>query len=270
MLRANADKILSLVRPTDVVVDVGGWAQPFTRADYVIDLMPYETRGVFGRLGPPEERFSKKTWIQLDICTDRFPFEDKSVDFLICAHTLEDIRDPIRVCREFVRVAKRGYIEVPSRRMETIRNLEHQGYPGYYHHHWLVEIENGGITFRFKTPLMSTSWKYTFPRSYVKQLDAEARVAWLFWDDTFPFREVVQLGEGNVAAELEEFVRKHRPYPAWRYALERLRPDPRARAKRLLRNTRRFRKIADRLLGRQIFVADEDRFWRELPDHESK
>jgi ubiquinone/menaquinone biosynthesis C-methylase UbiE len=69
------------------------------------------------------------------VCTDRLPFEDKSVDFLICSHTLEDLRDPIRVCREINRVAKAGYIEVPSRAMETIFGLEHRGYPGYYHHH---------------------------------------------------------------------------------------------------------------------------------------
>jgi SAM-dependent methyltransferase len=267
---ANADRILASLRPSDVVVDIGGWAQPFTRANYVVDLMPYETRGVFGRIGPEQEHFSKGTWLHHDLCTDPLPFADKSVDFIICSHTLEDVRDPIRICREMTRVAKHGYIETPSRRMETIRNLEHRGYPGYYHHHWLVEMENGAVTFRFKTWLMCASWRYTFPRSYLRDLRPEDRVTWLFWDDSFTYREIVQLGEDNVAAELEAFVRAHRPYPAWRYGLERFRPDLRKRVKRALKGTTRFRGVADRLLGRQIHVADEERFWKDIPDHESK
>ena len=270
MFAPSASRILESLSPTDVVVDIGGWAQPFTRANYVVDLMPYETRGVFGRIGPERECFSKDTWLHVDLCTNALPFADKSVDFIICSHTLEDLRDPIRVCREMVRVAKRGYIEVPSRRMETIWNLEHRGYPGYYHHHWLVEIADAAITFRFKTPLLCSSWRYTFPRSFLRHLRPEDRVAWLFWDNSFEYREIVQLGEENVAAELDAFVRRHRPYPAWRYALERLRPNPRARVKRVLKSTKRLRRVADRLLGRQIFVADEERFWRDIPDHESR
>jgi hypothetical protein len=232
--------------------------------------MPYETRGVFGRIGPEQEHFSKDRWLKVDICSEPLPFADKSVDFIICSHTLEDIRDPVRVCREMTRVSRRGYIEVPSRRMETIWNLEHPGYPGYYHHHWLVEIDNGQVTFRFKTPLLSSSWRYTFPKSYLKTLRPEERVSWLFWDGTFEYRELVQLGEDNVAQELEAFVRKHRPYPAWRYALEHLRPDIRNRVKRALKGNASLRPLADRLLGRQLHVADEERFWKEIPDHESK
>src|SRR6476469_7041715 len=165
MLDANARAILGELDDSSVVVDVGGWAQPFTRANYVVDLMPYETRGVFGRIGPAEERFTRDRWLRLDVCTSPLPFPDQSVDYLVCSNTLEDIRDPIHLCREINRVAKRGYVEVPSRRVESILGLESPGYPGYYHHRWLVEIEGSELTFRFKTPLMCSSWKYVFPRS---------------------------------------------------------------------------------------------------------
>lgn len=269
MLAANAERILASLENSDVVVDVGGWAQPFTRANHVVDLMPYETRGIFGRIGPPEERFTRDTWLQIDVCTQPLPFADKSVDCLICSHTLEDIRDPIRLCKEINRVAKRGYIEVPSRRMESIRNLEHRGYSGYYHHHWLVEIADNTVTFRFKTPLLNTSWRYTLPRSYRRKLSDEERVAFLFWDGSFAFREVVQLSEARVAAELDAFVRARHVYPAWRYALDRLRPDLRGRIKRALKRTPRLRPLAHRLLGRPITVADEEALWASLPDHNS-
>ena len=269
MLQANAERILASLAPTDVVVDVGGWAQPFARANYVIDLMPYDTRGVFGRIGGDTEHFTRDTWLKVDICTDPLPFSDKSVDFLICSHTLEDVRDPIGVCREIRRVAKRGYLETPSRRMESIWELEHPGYPGYYHHHWLVEVDGNAITFRFKTPLMCSSWRYTFPRSYARRLSADERVTWLMWDGTFESREIVQLSEDTVAAELEAFIRRHDVYPAWRYALEKLRPDLRRRVKQALKRTKRFRGLADRLLGRRI-VVDEEQLWASLPDHESR
>ena len=62
---------------------------------------------------------------------------------MICSHTLEDVRDPIWVCSEIQRVAKAGYIEVPSR-------LEEQSYGfqgpwvGWGHHHWLIEVHGTG------------------------------------------------------------------------------------------------------------------------------
>ena len=269
MLESHAQRIIENLRPSDVVVDIGAWAQPFTRANYVIDLMPYETRGVFGHIGPDQESFTRETWLKVDICSAPLPFADKSVDFIICSHTLEDLRDPIRVCPEMNRVAKAGYIEVPSRRMESIRDLEHPGYPGYYHHHWLVEIDGDEITFRFKTTLMCSSWRYTFPRSYVRRLGAEDRVSWLFWKDSFRCREVVQISEAKVSDELETFVRRYYRHPTWRYALDRLRPNLRARAKRALKRTTRFRSLADRLLGRPV-RADEELIWASIPDHESR
>jgi hypothetical protein len=270
MLETKVQRVLELIRPSDVVLDIGGWGQPFTRANYVVDLMPYETRGVFGHLGPDAESFTKDTWLQLDICSDPLPFANKSIDFLLCSHTLEDVRDPIRLCREINRVAKRGYIEVPSRRMESIRHLEHRGYPGYYHHRWLVEIANNTAIFRFKTPLMCSSWRYTFPKSYVRRLTAEERVAFLFWEGSFDYREVVQLSEPNVATELEAFIRRYGVYPESRYALERLRPDVRGRVKRVLKRTKWLRPLANRLLRRQLVVDDEDRFWASIPDHDSR
>lgn len=266
MLASNAEKILASLRPDDI----GGWAQPFTRADYVVDLMPYETRGIFGVVGEGPERFTRGTWLNVDICSERLPFANKSVDFVVCSHTLEDVRDPIRVCHEMNRIAKRGYIEVPSRRMESIWSLEHRGYPGYYHHHWLAEIDDDEITFRFKTALMCSSWRYTLPRTYLRVLKAEDRVSWMLWKESFRFREIVQLSEARVAEELDAFVRRHGVYAQWRYVVDRLRPNLRQRAKRLLKRTTRFRAVADRILGRKIVVADEERFWASLPDHDSR
>src|SRR5438105_14790259 len=116
----SVQEVLDCIKPGDRVLDVGGWACPFNRADWILDSEPYETRGFYGTIGLPasqggdKEHFSKETWVQRDICEHHpWPFADKTFDFSICSHTLEDIRDPLFVCSELIRVSKAGYIEVP-------------------------------------------------------------------------------------------------------------------------------------------------------------
>jgi hypothetical protein len=52
MLEINVDVILKHLEPNASVLDVGGWYVPFNRADSVVDLMPYETRGSGQGPGP--------------------------------------------------------------------------------------------------------------------------------------------------------------------------------------------------------------------------
>jgi len=73
-----------------------------------IDLMPYESSGLYGHDGPDEERFNSETWIRRDICDrEPYPFRDGELDFVVCSHILEDVRDPIWVCSERRRLARR-------------------------------------------------------------------------------------------------------------------------------------------------------------------
>src|SRR5947199_219349 len=120
MHEPNVTTLLQFLKPEDQVLDVGGWACPFNRAQWILDAEPFETRGFYRTFGgaPSQggdvERFCKDTWVQRDICHhDPWPFRDKQFDFVICSHTLEDVRDPLWVCSELFRVGKRGYIEVP-------------------------------------------------------------------------------------------------------------------------------------------------------------
>src|SRR5688500_1405916 len=116
MLPASRERILHELTSDALVLDVGGWASPFSRADWVLDLMPYETRGLYGEPDPGPERFSEASWVVRDICDrERWPFSDDQFDFVVCSHTLEDVRDPVWVCAELSRVARAGYVEVPAR-----------------------------------------------------------------------------------------------------------------------------------------------------------
>jgi SAM-dependent methyltransferase len=209
----NEAKVLALIRPDDLVLDLGGWARPFNRADYVMDLNPYETRRRAEDLGlKPSggsiEHFTSATWIRRDICDPTpWPFESQSIDFCLCSRTLEELRDPIRACREMIRVAKRGYIEVTSRLSESCRGQE-PGVPvGFARHRWLIDIEVPTIVFTPKSGLIHGDGRLSFPASFGVRLPAERRVSWLFWEAKFLYQENVEVGRDELAA----FRKRHCP-----------------------------------------------------------
>jgi hypothetical protein len=208
----NESKVLAEIGPNDIVLDVGGWARAFNRANYVIDCHPYETRGrhyreAFGLepQGGPVERFTAETYIRRDLC-DRapWPFADKSIDYCTCSHTLEDLRDPIWVCHEMIRIAKRGYIETPSRVFEASRNRE-AGVPvGLSHHRWHVDKKGTHITFYPKNHDIHGDPTLSLPESYWKSLPDEQMITWLFWEGEFT------CGEGWLTkSDLKAFVKFH-------------------------------------------------------------
>jgi len=210
MLPASLDRINGLLEADDVVLDIGGWGRPLTRADWVMDLMPYETRGLLGSNGPLPERFTKQTWIERDICDrEPYPFADKQLDFVVCSHTLEDVRDPIWVCDEMVRIAKAGYIEVPSR-------LEEQSYgfqgpwAGWSHHRWLIELNDGRLEFVFKHSVVHNRRSDRFPRGFERALTAEERVVALWWENSFDYGERVLLSAEQLDPYVADFVSRNR------------------------------------------------------------
>jgi len=249
MFDPNVNQLITLLRPDDKVLDIGGWARPFNRANFVIDAEPYDTRGYYGASRPAQggerERFSNDTWIVRDICEKTpFPFRDKEIDYVICSHTLEDIRDPLFVCSEMRRIAKAGYIEVPSRMLETCRGVE-PGQVGWTHHRWLIDIDETArsISFLMKFHMIHSSFRFSFPAKVAQAAPPERQVQWLFWEGDFTFGERTIHGVENIAAELESFVAKVRPYSAARLAA--------ARALSLTKNqlTRAARGTARRVLG---------------------
>jgi hypothetical protein len=222
MLQRNVDELLAQLTPTDLVLDVGGWACPFNRAQWILDAEPFETRGYYRTFGGPAsqggeaEYFTKDTWVQRDICDrEPWPFADKQFDFVICSHTLEDIRDPLWVCSELIRVGRRGYIEVPSREWETCRGVERPNQAGLSHHRWLIEIADNRITFLQKYHLMHSHWRFSLPSSHGRSLPPERSVQWLWWDGSLEYRELTIHGVEQQETELAGFVQRTRPYPDW-------------------------------------------------------
>jgi hypothetical protein len=210
MLPAHRDALLNRLSPAMLVLDVGGWASPLPRADWVIDLMPFETRGLYDRV-PGPERFSSETWLQRDICDrEPWPFADDHFDFVVCSHTLEDLRDPVWVCQEIVRVGRAGYVEVPSRLEEQSWGFEGP-WTGWSHHRWLCDIarEQSQIAFTFKYHLVHSP-ELCFPAGFAERLTAEQRVDWLWWEGSFGAAERIHMDPAALVADLQGFVTANR------------------------------------------------------------
>lgn len=211
ILRSNLPRLIEATRAAPRVLDVGGWHNPFGPATHVIDLGDYATRRREETLTPGEaERFTADTWTVRDVCQTPWPYPDHFFDFAICSHLLEDVRDPLPVCRELMRVAKRGYIEVPSRAREIYAKARFfrlrsalGAIPeiGFYHHRWLCEIEGNHVRFVRKTHQLAMSHDFFIRRAELgrKMTEAESGVC-LWWDGAFTAEEVFDLSDDELRA----------------------------------------------------------------------
>jgi SAM-dependent methyltransferase len=149
-------------REGDRVLDVGSGGQPFPHATVLTDRF----------LGRPTRRFtrseplvtSNKPFVLADI--HHLPFLDKAFDYVYCAHVLEVIDDPMRACRELIRVGKKGFIEAPTAAKDMLfawgRNVQQ------WH---LVAIERTLCFFEYSERQLdgvrSTLWRdYIFSRRH--------------------------------------------------------------------------------------------------------
>ena len=151
------------------VLDVGGATNPIPGADAVLDILPGAS-------------------VRRDVCDrEPWPFADGEFDFAVCSHTLEDVRDPIWVCAELQRVARAGYVEVPSRLEEQSWGV-HGEWVGWSHHRWLVDVEDCGLVFGHKSHAVHRDGNH-FPAGFHATLTHERRVQWLWWEGGFDARE---------------------------------------------------------------------------------
>jgi len=206
VLPSATERILDTLPDDATLLDVGGWAAPFNRATHVLDLMPYETRGAMGSYGPRAEQFTRKTWSVRDICDHRpWPYADNQFDFAICVTTLEDIRDPIWVCHELSRVAKAGYVEVPTIEAELIFNVEGNGpWLGHEHHRWLCDVVDGALRFTHKPHSIHHDWTLRVNERWRSRMALEDHLLGLFWEDRLPAFERPLIGEDDYQRLFDE------------------------------------------------------------------
>tara|TARA_B100000780_G_scaffold68312_1_gene45200 strand:- start:1046 stop:1717 length:672 start_codon:yes stop_codon:yes gene_type:complete len=208
----NLKKIKEITLKLNKVLDLGGGRHVLPYATHVVDLEPLDSYLVLDPIDPNfKPRFNKKTWLVKDVCNGSLPYKDKYFDFCFCSHLLEDIKDPISVCNEIMRISKSGYIEVPSRQREIFaksRFFKIKSFfgkmpeIGYYHHRWFVELGSNELIFTPKDGRIYQDKKRYITRSELgrKMTDDESAI-FLFWHKSF---SVTEKFIGN-SEELAEF-----------------------------------------------------------------
>ena len=117
------------------VLDVGSGHQPHRRANVILDRYLGET---IHRTTQKVEMPSDKHFVLGDALST--PFAAGEFDFVIASHIAEHIDDPMRLCNELQRIAKRGYIETPGPLTEFLLPANS--------HKWIVRRRGNGLVFR--------------------------------------------------------------------------------------------------------------------------
>lgn len=138
------------IKRNDWVLEVGSGHNPTYRANVIVEKFidsNYHRSGdvkIF-----PHQRF-----IQADGAN--MPFKDKEFDYVICNQVLEHVDDPISFVAELQRVAKGGYIELPSLIGESL-------FPKTSHKWTCLEIDNKLVLMeKSKLPIIYPDYGRTF------------------------------------------------------------------------------------------------------------
>lgn len=121
----------------DKVLDIGSGHNPFPLATHLADLYEGDTTHRSHEALKTDDR-------PFTVCgIEDLPFEDNEFDYVYASHILEHVDNPAKACAELQRVAKKGYIETPTKMTDIMLNHLHKK----NHHRWSVSIVNNTIIF---------------------------------------------------------------------------------------------------------------------------
>lgn len=124
------------VKRGEKVLDVGSGGEPFEKATHLVDMFPRDTQHRYNVLKTGGLPFIQGNVLNL-------PVKKKAFDFVYCAHVLEHVDDPAKACDELMRVARRGYVEVPTRISDVVFNFVMK--PDF--HKWHVTMMDNSLIF---------------------------------------------------------------------------------------------------------------------------
>ena len=183
--------IQSFLKKDSKVLDVGGGINSFIGSTHILDLVQPDNK-----LSTKLPNFKKENYLVHDIFDFPWPYDDKFFDFSVCSQTLEDLRDPIAVCKELKRGSKAGYISCPTRAQESNNKIVNRSkieknLIGYYHHRWFVEIEEDCLVFIHKNDILYNNPNLTINKVGQKNLN-------FFWCESFNFKEKLLSKESSI------------------------------------------------------------------------
>lgn len=130
------------ISPSDKVLDMGSGHIPFPLATHLADIST--TDSSIGRVNIPFKHVDGKPVYECSV--EQTPFEDKEFDFVYCSHVLEHVQSPTKACTELMRIAKRGYLECPTKGKDVFLHMAEIS-----NHTQCVELVDDVLTFtRYK------------------------------------------------------------------------------------------------------------------------
>ncbi len=115
------DERIKSIKATDLVLEIGPGATPYWRSDVFLEKRYENKQEYIAQTGHVGELHTEKQVVFYD--GDRFPFEDKEFDYVICSHVLEHVENPDLFLKEIQRVGKMGYLEFPTLYYDYIYNF---------------------------------------------------------------------------------------------------------------------------------------------------
>jgi hypothetical protein len=189
MLPQAAERIAAQLPDDAAVLQVGTRRGPFPRADWVLDDGPFEPHG--------DARYGARTWVTRDVAGRApWPFADGRFAFAVCT-ALADLRDPVGVCAELARVARAGYVELPTVEAELAGGDAR----------WLCDVTGAGLVFVHKPRAVHVDPRVRLGARRVAELEPAERVHALFWEDALPARERL-VEPAELVEELAERLRR--------------------------------------------------------------
>lgn len=188
-----------IIQPEWKVLHVGGGRQPFRRANFVIDSCSWSERNKANSwVQAIPEYFSENTWYTQSLEEIPWPFSDEEFDYVIIDDVIVQSRDPIAICREMERVAKRGYIEFPNVITQHLRGVESPNYTGYGNHRWFADVKNNAIRFSYKHPSVHGKKEFWIENPHLSVqpwINPTKAVDGIFWDTSIECYEDYEISE---------------------------------------------------------------------------
>tara|TARA_Y100000361_G_scaffold118134_1_gene109422 strand:- start:11153 stop:12805 length:1653 start_codon:yes stop_codon:yes gene_type:complete len=136
-------KLQKQKKPNFKVIDIGGtaeytsWSYPII--DYIVDI------------NPPVNNDSNIQFFQMNVNFEsqwdklfKFVEANGKFDFCIASHIIEDISLPEVLIQNIGKIAKEGFIGVPSKYNELAKHGDNK-YIGSIHHRWIYTIKNSKL-----------------------------------------------------------------------------------------------------------------------------
>lgn len=142
------------IKKTDKVLEVGGGHNPHPRANVVVDKFPDTNYHRSGNI----KVLSHQKFLQAD--GENLPFEDYEFDYVICCQVLEHVENPERFLKEQFRVAKKGFLEVPSLLGEYLFPRESHKWIMHEINNTLYLVEKNKIDFKVGYDLTELTQMY--------------------------------------------------------------------------------------------------------------